>query len=369
MNTPTSHRKHKKLRRPSLGFFGRNEWAIYGTTCSNVRDWVKGFMTHRPDLNIIFIDGSHDDSKDLHFFTSDGERLISSNTTNYLSDRIIITLLNQADIILVNGNHYQANRQIVVMDQRKEQSVERKLDRLTSVDLIIRYDAEIYAFLNNKINDDTLQLDWNEKINSYNKLLEIYTDHLPEIKALVLAGGNSERMGFDKTSAVYHGKPQLLHLTSECIKIGLDTYLSRRSSGNEDNYDIPVIYDQFNDLGPFGAICSAFMHDPDAAWLVIACDLPFIDDKLIRKLISERDPSKFATAFRAKEKPFPEPLITIYEPRSYSHFLSMLSAGYSCPRKSLLKSEYKEVILENELLVMNANTPEEYQLAKEKLKN
>ena len=122
-------------------------------------------------------------------------------------------------------------------------------------------------------------------------------------------------------------------------------------------------------MGPFGAILSAFQTNPNAAWLVAACDQPLIDAGVLKELISKRNPSKYATAFYNPETDFPEPLITIWEPRAYSELLHFLSLGYSCPRKVLINSDIELLELEDSLVLKNANTPEEYEQLKRLVSN
>ncbi len=139
---------------------------------------------------------------------------------------------------------------------------------------------------------------------------------------------------------------------------GLKTYYSVQTNNNKDD----EIHDVFLNLGPFGGICSAFQKDPNSAWLVLATDLPFVDKNLVKLLLEKRNPAKVATAVIGKGKQFPEPLITIYEPKSYSILLQYLAQGYSCPRKMLINSDVEIVEVEDNL-IRNINTPEEYNAA------
>ena len=121
----------------------------------------------------------------------------------------------------------------------------------------------------------------------------------------------------------------------------------------------PVLIDSFEGLGPYGAILSAFQKDPNSAWFVIACDQPILDTSILKELLEKRDPSKVATCFHNPETGFPEPLITIWEPKAYARLLSFLSLGYSCPRKVLINSSIHEIKKEQNNFMKNANTPEE----------
>jgi molybdopterin-guanine dinucleotide biosynthesis protein A len=55
----------------------------------------------------------------------------------------------------------------------------------------------------------------------------------------------------------------------------------------------------------------------------------------------------------------PEPLITIWEPKSYGTMLSFLAQGYSCPRKVLMNSDARIITAPNPEKLTNVNTPED----------
>jgi molybdenum cofactor guanylyltransferase len=56
---------------------------------------------------------------------------------------------------------------------------------------------------------------------------------------------------------------------------------------------------------------------------------------------------------------FPEPLITIWEPRAYPLLLQFLSQGYSCPRKVLINSDVELLQVPDVQAIQNVNYPEQ----------
>jgi molybdopterin-guanine dinucleotide biosynthesis protein A len=94
---------------------------------------------------------------------------------------------------------------------------------------------------------------------------------------------------------------------------------------------------------------------------VIACDIPLLDQQTIMQLIQERNPSKAATAFYNEETRFPDPLVTIWEPKAYPQLMHFLSLGYSCPRKVLINSDTEVLQPANANALLNANSPDEYE--------
>jgi len=343
------HHKHIKLTRPDLGQFGRNELAILGARCDNIRKLVRQVIERlAPDFKTSYVDASHksDDTAQNETAIDAGAEIDfldngSFIRTDYSRKRTSFELkamFGDQDLVLVNGNHFTAQRQIVVVDTEK--SLEKKLDRLTDVRLILLKDKEtgIPDYLRNHLDDlehiPMLSFDDVEAITAFvKKYLE---ERIPPVKGLVLTGGQSVRMEKDKSSLVYHGKTQREYVYDMLQNYCSDVFIScNHDQARELDGQFPLIEDTFVGLGPMSGILSAFQLDPDAAWLTVACDLPYLSKSTLDYLIKNRNPSKAATAFYDPKGEFPEPLITIWEPKSYPALLQFLSQGYTCPRKAL----------------------------------
>ena len=229
--------------------------------------------------------------------------------------------------------------------------------------MIILADADdVFDFIKEAVpNWDKLplyKLDETEKIVSFFKTQ--MQNAKPVLNGLVLAGGKSERMGFDKGAVSWHGKEQRYYMADMLKSFCDEVFISCRADQQaeiDDKY--PSIADTFTGLGSFGAILSAFREKPDSAWLVVACDLPLVDENTLKYLTDNRDVSTVATAYQSSFDNFPEPLITIWEPKSYPVLLSFLAQGYSCPRKVLINSDVCLLNAPNPDDLTNVNTPEE----------
>ncbi|MBS1772377.1 MAG: NTP transferase domain-containing protein [Bacteroidetes bacterium] len=182
------------------------------------------------------------------------------------------------------------------------------------------------------------------------------------LNGLVLAGGKSLRMGEDKSQIKWHEKEQLYYVADLLNSICDDVCIScREEQATSIDTFYQVLTDKYEGKGPFGAILSAFTHQHDCAWLVVACDLPLLDKETLQYLIANRDTSYIATTFESPHDSLPEPLITIWEPQCYPILQSFLSEGISCPRKVLRSQVDKVKIIKplNPEALMNANTPED----------
>lgn len=177
---------------------------------------------------------------------------------------------------------------------------------------------------------------------------------------LVLAGGKSERMGEDKALLAYHTQVQIQHTATMLLKQCKEVYLSCRSDQQSSygKYGIPLMLDGYLDIGPLGGLLSAQQRFPDASWLVTACDLPFLDHSLISELTAERNPFSFATAYRHADRK-PEPLCTLYEPKSRLPLLLRHATGNNSLRSFLEDSPIHYLSVKDPRYLHNINTPEE----------
>ena len=355
------HHKHPPLKRPTRGMHHRNEWAIYGTTCDRIESFVKSIDTRLYEkYNLTYVDADHH-VEDLATDMQIGKKQFSQSKAipwDEYDDRLQTW---HTDAVIVNGNHYPAERQIIFIDPKKEASLLRRVEQLTQIDAVIKLDdTPIYGFVKESMSEATLVFSFDEMNKVDQLIIDQIENNKAPLKALILAGGKSKRMGEDKSQIQYHGKAQEVFAADICVELGLETFISKSHSFVEDAIEgYPVLKDRLVDMGPFGAILSAMMSDPDAAWLVLACDLPYITREHIFDLIDHRSTSQQSTAYKLIDQPFPEPLIAIYEPNIYQRMLRFLSLGYACPRKVLINSDVKHVDLIEEKIAFNANTQEE----------
>jgi molybdopterin-guanine dinucleotide biosynthesis protein A len=182
------------------------------------------------------------------------------------------------------------------------------------------------------------------------------------VYGLVLAGGRSSRMKQDKAALSYHGRTQL-DWAIELIKPFVSqAFVSVRPDQINDpiRAQYPQIVDTRDDLGPIAGIVAAQTVHPEVAWLVLACDLPFLDAGTLKHLLWARAPERMATAYRSSHDGLPEPLCAIWEPASRQAIAKYLETGKICPRKFLINSDVLLLEEPNPRALDNVNTPEEY---------
>ena len=185
------------------------------------------------------------------------------------------------------------------------------------------------------------------------------------VHGLVLAGGASSRMKRDKAGLLYGGKSQLDRAVELLARHVRPVFVSVRpaQSGEPARAQYPLIVDSIVGKGPMSGIRSALAARPDVAWLVVACDLPFLTDEMLDRLLAERDPTASATAYSSAHDGLPEPLCAIWEPRAAPEIDAFLDTGRDCPRKFLINHGTRLLEPQDRRALDNINTPEEYDRA------
>ncbi len=372
------HNKHALLTKPIGGQYHRNEWAIIGAPCSIIKDIAKQIHKRLESImHIGFLDADHKKGRRKHLYHStviDKIGFLSVETKRPFRLKQNHSFFREADALLINGNHFKGDKQIVIIHEDKKESLSRKLDRLTDIRAILlsNENDEIYDFVIDQIDDqDAVRVFRMQDIDKICQLiLESYQQSTQSLYGLVLAGGKSQRMGRDKGELLYHDKIQREYEADLIAQFCHRTFISCRKNQDElieTAYE--KLYDSFAGLGPYGGILSAFRAFPNTAWLTIACDLPLLNKRMLEQLVDRRNPTKLATCFYNPETDFPEPLITIWEPKTYPILLEFLSQGYSCPRKVLINSDIEMIDIEQQEWLINVNDPEAYKQIKEQLAN
>ncbi len=360
------HSKHANLQRANGGDFHRIEIGILGAPCGTIQQLsTQVAEALKEEYQLAYVDAEHGAGESLGgafaAYSTDKISFQRYDLSGWDSatSRLALSGLSAA---IVNGNHFKASAQVVIVNSGKRESLQRKLKRIINPILVLLDEGmeAPFDFLTEHLGDavDLPIL----KMEQQERIVEVLKAHIQSFAAplhgLVLAGGKSQRMGTDKGAIVYHEKPQSDHLADLLEGFCEEIYFSV-APGQVLDSDRHQLQDSFLGLGPMGAILTAFRQNPEAAYLVLPCDVPLVDKALLEELVNARNEAKVATCFYNPETDFPEPLISIWEPKSYALMLQWLSRGYACPRKVLINADVQMIKTEQSAKLMNANTVEE----------
>ena len=184
---------------------------------------------------------------------------------------------------------------------------------------------------------------------------------LSALYGLILAGGESRRMGQDKALLRRNGKSQLANLVALLQPLVDRVFVSTRSDQQEEpeRRQFAQIIDRYPDVGPIAGVLSAMDDYPNVDWLVVACDLPNIDAETIRFLIDNRAENGPSTAYRSSHDDLPEPLCAVYHRGSDAIIREFVDSGTTCPRKMFIRSDATLLVQPNPRSLDNVNTPDD----------
>jgi len=171
-------------------------------------------------------------------------------------------------------------------------------------------------------------------------------------------------MGSDKAELVVDGNLSLRDRGLQLLDaVTTETHLSI-AQDDQRSYQSDTIRDLRPDAGPLAGLEAAFQQAPGAAWLVTACDLPFLTASVLQFLREARDPDRAATCFTSRFDGKPEPLCTIYEPSAATVLTQALTGKMRCARKFLSSLHRRDLDLPDESALDNCNRPEDLEEAR-----
>ncbi len=186
--------------------------------------------------------------------------------------------------------------------------------------------------------------------------------------AIILTGGKSRRMGFNKAFLKYGDKTFIEHQIARLSKVFDEIILSANDARLYAHLNLPVVSDVIPGKGPLGGICAGLIRSTSFHAFVIACDMPFIHEKLILYLQGQIDGYDVVVPRTSRGL---EPLHAFYSKNCIQPMYRCLHEGrlriidfFSEVKVKIIDEqefkELKELDVSTQPLI-NLNTPEEYQ--------
>ena len=185
-----------------------------------------------------------------------------------------------------------------------------------------------------------------------------------DLYGLVLAGGLARRMGSDKSRLSYHGMSQRAWshqlLSAFCEKV----FISVKKKDSEET--LPQIADTFDFGSPLNGIMSAMGEFPGKAWLIMSCDMPFVDKHTLAHLVKQRDSQALVSCFLDSDNKNPEPMLGIWEPGCHALLHEFIKMDIR-PRRFIMTHSANIIKAPDMKALTNVNTREEYEQAMRQL--
>lgn len=180
-----------------------------------------------------------------------------------------------------------------------------------------------------------------------------------DLTGLILCGGKSSRLGFDKLEIIKEDLPIYIWWKTHLEKYCNDVFFSTNEALQIKFNLHPIILDSTIHQGPLGGLVSLITMKETSAIFLTAIDLCYINIHDIEFLISNRNKNKNATCILANDSPHLFPLFTIFESSIYEHLID----EYNNANKSILNvlRESEVEVLRRDINFTGINTPDEFQ--------
>ncbi len=183
------------------------------------------------------------------------------------------------------------------------------------------------------------------------------------VTGIILAGGKSTRMGKDKALLEIEGDPFIKRIADVLAGVFKDVMIISNHGTRYAFLDLPVCSDIFENCGPLGGIQAGLTYAKTPAILVVSCDLPLINARLIEHLL-DVDENIDASVYSTEESV--QPLFGLYRKRCLSAIELRIRAREYSVRDCLgvLKTRVVTPPADHSILdvhsLMNINTPADY---------
>lgn len=131
----------------------------------------------------------------------------------------------------------------------------------------------------------------------------------PKVTVAIMAGGQSSRMGQDKSFVLFEGRPMIEVIQERVSGLGDELILITNKPDEYAHLGLPMFGDVYPDHGSLGGIYTAVYHARHPHTLVVACDMPWLNRPLLQHMLNLRPT---ADVIVPRWQQYPEPLHAIY---------------------------------------------------------
>jgi len=146
----------------------------------------------------------------------------------------------------------------------------------------------------------------------------------PTLSAVLLAGGESRRMGRDKATLLFHGK-RLWQIQLETLRKlkPAEIFVSARTDRAWRSADVQFVADDPPSRGPLSGLAASLAQMHTAHLLALAVDMPFMSEQYLKFLSAQMEPGIGVVPTIHNRA---EPLVAIYPREAVADFRSALAS-------------------------------------------
>jgi molybdopterin-guanine dinucleotide biosynthesis protein A len=185
-----------------------------------------------------------------------------------------------------------------------------------------------------------------------------------DFSVILLAGGESRRMGRNKALLPWHGEPLIQHIAKKLATITDDIVLVTNTPREYEFLGLKMVTDCIPHGGSIVGLCSGLESVKNDWALAVACDMPLLNLDLVKYMASLREEYDVVVPILDGRE---EPLHAFYRKSCLGSMKTHIRKGdrriisfYSEVRVRRVEEDEIRQFDPNHLSFLNANTPDEW---------
>ena len=174
------------------------------------------------------------------------------------------------------------------------------------------------------------------------------------ITGIILAGGQSSRMGTDKALISLNGKKLIEYSIAVMREICQHILISANNPVYRD-FGYPVVSDNFPGIGPLAGLEACLRFSQTRINLIAPCDAPFLSADLFKNILSHN--SLHDAVVPVQKNGNIEPLTAYYSKEIHPTLIRQINQGDYKMQNLLKLVNTKYIVLNDNNLLNNLNTP------------
>ena len=277
---------------------------------------------------------------------------------NAFKKRSITHALEQCDCILIEGYKQSPFDKIVFLDQEGKLPIPSEIPGIKAV---------VHQGITGEGLPDVPRFHRDEIESIYQFVRDHFISRESELYGAVFVGGESKRMGKPKFALTYDGisgtEKAVKLLSNFCNKVFLSSRADLDMGSLTKINNVERINDEHIQLGPVGGLATLMGQFPDKAWMITACDMPFLKEDDFETILQNRDPLRYGTCYVQKGNFGYEPMCAIYEPKFIVPLFEAMSRRELSLSRIIEALPFKKLKIDeaDRAKFMNINTTEDYE--------
>lgn len=195
---------------------------------------------------------------------------------------------------------------------------------------------------------------------------------MTEYSAIILAGGESKRMGQKKSTLLLQGKTFIEIIIDKLIDIGISEILISGYEYDLEKYTdtgcvLKTVKDIYEKKGPLAGIHAGLEAAAHNSVLIVTEDAPLVPIDFMKQLMQEHEENDSSITVTRSGDRF-QPLLGIYDKSLISECDDILQGDKATVRALIDRVGCGEETFDgDEILIRGCNTPEEYELLRKHL--